>query len=80
MRYEGAKKNDNPDCEGVHCGDANGEIRRYPLGGGSHLLLCISCAAYENHHRFIRGRETGQPKNWPQVNWFTCEVHKEATS
>ena len=75
MRYERANKHDNPNCEGVHCGDANGEVRRYPLGGGGYLVLCIACAAYENHQRYIRGRETGQPENFPQANWFSCTVY-----
>lgn len=80
MRYERVNKNDNPYCEGVHCGDPNGEVRKYPLGGDGNLLLCMSCAAFENHMRYIRGRETGQPANFPQVNWFTCVVHRRAAS
>jgi len=78
MRYQRANKNKNPDCEGVNCGEPKGEVRRYPLGGDGHLLLCISCAAYENHFRFQRGCETGQPANF-QVNWFQCEVYRSAS-
>jgi hypothetical protein len=68
-------KTKNPNCDGEHCGITNGEVRVYPLGGGGNLILCISCAAHENHYRYLRGKDTGQPDNWPQVNWFTCEVY-----
>lgn len=77
MKYERSNKNKNINCDGVNCGDPHGEVRRYPLGngGGGCLLLCVSCAAYENHHRYLRGVETGQPENFPQVNWFQCKVY-----
>jgi hypothetical protein len=80
MKYERANKNKNYNCDGAHCGDKDGEVRVYPLGAGGNLILCISCAAHENHYRYLRGKETGQPANFPQVNWFECEVYKEAAS
>ena len=75
MRYERANKLKNPRCDGVNCGDPNGEVRRCPIGGGGYILLCISCAAVENHERYLRGRETGQPENFRQMNWHQCAVY-----
>ena len=65
----------NDNCDGSHCASATGEVRVYPLGGGGNLILCQTCAAHENRYRFQRGKETGAPENWPQVNWFSCEVY-----
>jgi hypothetical protein len=53
-------------------------VRVYPLGHGANLILCITCAAHENFYRFQRAKDTGQPENFPQVNWFTCEVFEAA--
>jgi len=73
--YQRANKNKNYNCDGSHCSSPYGEVRVYPLGGGANLILCITCAAHENHFRFERGRETGRPDDFPQVNWFECEVY-----
>ena len=75
MKYERPNKNKNYNCDGAHCGDPHGEVRVYPLGAGGNLILCIACAAHENAYRFERGRETGRPADFPQVNWFACEVY-----
>ena len=72
--YRTNNKTKNPNCDGAQCGDPTGEVRKYPSGGG-YLILCITCAAHENHYRFLRACETGQPDNWPQANWFQCEVY-----
>lgn len=66
----------NSYCDGAHCTDPNGEVRVYPLGGGANLILCQSCAAHENRYRYQRGKDTGRPEDWPQVNWYACEVYK----
>jgi len=68
-------KTKNNNCDGEHCTSATGEVRLYPLGGGGNLILCRSCAAQENRYRYERGRDTGQPNNWPQVNWYECTVY-----
>ena len=65
----------NPNCDGSHCPDPNGQVRVYPLGSGGNIIVCQTCAAHENRYRYERGRETGAPENWPQVNWFKCEVY-----
>jgi hypothetical protein len=53
-------------------------VRVYPLGHGANLILCLTCAAHENFYRFQRAKDTGQPENFPQVNWFSCEVFEAA--
>jgi hypothetical protein len=65
----------NPNCDGGHCRAPDGQVRVYPLGGGGNLILCMACAAHENRYRFERGRETGAPENFPQMNWHACEVY-----
>ena len=65
----------NPNCDGAHCRSATAPVRVYPLGGGANLIVCQACAAHENRYRFERGKETGNPANWPQVNWFECEQY-----
>lgn len=67
----------NCDGSGPHSGV---ETRLYPLGGGANLILCHACAERENRYRRERGRETGAPENWPQVNYFDCKQYAKATS
>jgi hypothetical protein len=67
----------NWNCDGEHCANAAGQVRVYPLGGGANLILCMSCAAHENRYRQQRANETGRQADWPQVNWFNCEVYGE---
>lgn len=70
----------NWNCDGDHCTHALGSVRVFPIGGSANLILCQSCAAHENRYRYERGRETGAPENWPQVNWFECEVYAGSRS
>lgn len=72
---EHGKPPHNNNCDGAHCNTSIGEVRVYPLGGGGNLILCHSCWAHENQYNYNRGRETRNPKNWPQKNWFTAKVY-----
>jgi hypothetical protein len=74
--YRGTTINHNFNCSGSHCREPDGEVRVYPLGGGGNLILCFACFASENRFRYDRGRETKDPANWPQVNWFGAEIYK----
>jgi hypothetical protein len=65
----------NWQCCGSHCREEKGVVRLYPLGGGGNLILCQACWAHENRHRYERGRETGRPADWPQLNWNTAEIY-----
>jgi hypothetical protein len=64
----------NWNCDNDKCRQPHGETRKYPLGAGGNLILCQACFAHENQYRHIRGVQTGEPANWPQVNWNTAEV------
>jgi hypothetical protein len=64
----------NPNCDGDYCREETGQVRRYPLGGGAGVFLCQACWAHENRHRYERGKETGNPQDWPQLNWFDAEI------
>jgi hypothetical protein len=66
----------NNNCDGARCTSPNGEVRVYPLGGGGNLILCQSCWAHENQYRFNRGKETGEPSNFPQQDWYRAEIYK----
>lgn len=68
----------NPNCDGAHCREALGEVRVYPLGASGNLILCLACWAAENRYRYERGRETGRPEDWPQVNWWRAEIYSGA--
>jgi len=63
-------------CCGEWCKDRDSEVRVYPLGGGGNLILCLPCWAHENKYRYRRGKETGAPENFPQVNWFESEKYE----
>lgn len=65
----------NPNCDGSHCRMENGAVKIYPLGGGGNLILCLACFAHENRFRYMRGAETKEPSNWPQVDWGCAEVY-----
>ena len=67
--------NKNWNCDNDKCRDPHGEVRIYRFGGGNGLL-CHACWAHENRYRYERGRETGQPQNWPQQDWSAAEVYK----
>jgi hypothetical protein len=67
----------NPNCDGDHCREATGEVRLYPIGGGGNAILCLACWAHENRFRYQRGRDTGAPANWPQLNWFDAKIYRE---
>ena len=62
-------------CDGSGPHGYQAETRTYPLGGGGNLILCLACAARENRYRYERGRETGAPDNWPQVDYQQCDVY-----
>jgi hypothetical protein len=64
----------NPNCDGGRCRERNAETRWYKLGGGARLGLCLACWAHENRYRFNRGKETGRPADWPQLDWNCAEV------
>lgn len=64
----------NPRCDGSHCTEENGAVKLFPLGGGSNGILCLSCWAHENKYRYERGKETGRPEDWPQLNWFDAPM------
>jgi hypothetical protein len=64
----------NPNCDGSHCRHGYKEIRKYPLGSGGSLCLCLPCFANEQMDRYMRAKETGHPDGWSQVTWATAEV------
>ena len=64
-------------CDGAGPHD-QGEVRRYDLGGGAALQLCLPCWGRENQYRWERathddttGRRRREPLHelWPQQNW-----------
>src|SRR5580698_5389991 len=64
----------NPNCDGSHCRHGYKEIRKYPLGSGGSLCLCLPCFANEQMDRYMGAKETGHPDGWSQVTWATAEV------
>tara|TARA_Y100000310_G_scaffold54162_1_gene49692 strand:+ start:717 stop:1352 length:636 start_codon:yes stop_codon:yes gene_type:complete len=64
--------NNNCDGGGPH---TSGTVKLYPIGGGGNLILCHRCWARENRYNAERGRETGCPENFPQVDWRTANVY-----
>jgi hypothetical protein len=71
-------KTKNWNCDNDKCTDPHGEVRLYPIGGGGNLILCRACWTHENRYRADRGRDTGRPADWPQLDWSTAEVYKPA--
>jgi hypothetical protein len=65
----------NWNCDGGRCKRPDGVVKVYPLGGGANLILCRSCFLRENAYRAMRARETGEPANWPKVEWDTAEEY-----
>jgi hypothetical protein len=65
----------NPNCDGCVCKTETGEVRVYPIGGGSNLILCQACWAHENRYNYERGQEVRDHTNFPQRNWFASEVY-----
>jgi len=53
-----------------------GEVRLYPYGGGANGIYCRSCWRKENAFRAMRAQETGEPENWPQLDWKTAKVYQ----
>jgi len=69
-------KNKNWNCDGSHCTEPNGIVKLYPLGGGGNMIYCQACFRYENQYRLERGLETGEPDNFPIINWNTAKEYK----
>ena len=63
-------------CEGVHCCDAEGEVRVYPLLFAAHVILCHRCWEQENRYHRERGRDLRCPKHWPQHDWDTAQRYQ----
>lgn len=51
------------------------ETRLYPIGGGGNLILCWRCFAKENRYNYERGKETGAPENWKQVDYYNAKIY-----
>ena len=68
--------NDHLNCDGAgpHSGDL---VKRYPTGEGGAAILCLSCWARENKFNYNRGKETGEPNNWPQYDWNEYKAYGE---
>lgn len=66
-----AKKNHHCD----NCPHPASEVRLYSIGGGGNLILCYPCWVSENAYRVERGRETGQPENWPVLDWAKAKIY-----
>lgn len=66
---------ENWDCNGPGP-HMKGEVRVYPLGGGANSIYCRWCWRKENLYRYERGRETGEPAKWPQLDWNSAKVYK----
>lgn len=64
----------NSNCDGEQCRYPRALLKRYPLGGGGALLLCFECFQHENRYRRARGKATGCPENWPEVDWMSAEL------
>lgn len=64
-------KTDNPNCDGAGPHSDNQEVRKYPLGDGANLILCLACVGRENRHRAQR-RANGV--DWPHQEWDTLHV------
>ena len=67
----------NPNCDGNHCTEKNGEVKVYPLGAGGNLILCSSCFQHENAYRRVRGKHYGRPEEWPEVDWCMAGKYPE---
>lgn len=73
------QSNKNWNCDNSHCRNPHGEVRIYPIGGGSNLVLCSDCWAYENRYNKSRQRKSKyNEKNFPTHDWNTAKVYKFA--
>jgi hypothetical protein len=52
-------------------------VKKYPLGGRGNAILCHACWIKENKFNYERGKETGEPENFPQHSWYTAETYAE---
>lgn len=48
-------------CDGSGPHSDNPEVRRYPLGGGANLILCMACVGRENRYRAQRRADMTHP-------------------
>ncbi len=70
--------NDRCDGEGHH---AQGQVRKYPLGGGSNAILCIKCVQRENEYRAEMRQQKGvQSGAYPSQPWPTLAIYDVAQS
>jgi len=68
------KVNNNPNCDGNHCRQANGEVRVLPSGGDSNLILCLECFCHEMDWRKERNRERAfRIPTWNSLKVYDAE-------
>lgn len=64
-------------CDGSHCTEEHGEIRRLPVGDGTNAILCRSCFDHEmrfRHDEVMRGIDFSLPA------WTSLEIYGHNTS
>lgn len=69
---------ENPNCDGAGP-HLSGQVRVYPAGGGGNFILCRLCWFAENRYAEERGRETGQPQNWPEQSWPDARIYESGS-
>ena len=65
----------NYNCDGAHCQDPKGEVRRLPLPGSSALIVCRACHGHEMAWRKERNRTLDPHAKYPILPWETLEVY-----
>lgn len=68
----------NPLCDGGFCVLDVGEVKKYPVGDDSHMILCVHCWGHENRFREDMSKEHGT--EWPRPSWFHAELYDNTTA
>lgn len=63
----------NPNCDGTHCEQADGEVRLLPTGGDGNAILCYACYLHEMAYRkdLVKGQ---MPPDLPA--WKSLKVYE----
>jgi hypothetical protein len=67
-------KKQNPNCDGDHCKEEGGEIRRLTLCFGSGLMLCRDCFDYEMEYRKERNPELSKENQFELTFWESLTI------
>lgn len=66
----------NPNCDGDHCTQEDGEVRVLPVGGGGNVILCKDCFRHEMEYRRQTNQALTGTSRYDTPEWSELPVYE----